>query len=294
MRSDQEEPKRQGDDLRMTSNHHKTSFSLMVHTMLPRSMRTTLMDLPGVGPREVPLIGYRPLKPDSDNTSGETGKLTDNKQLDALQVEASPMKTTWYCPLDMSSVTEKQEDGVIYTVIVKQQNVSPTCPAPVTLRSQCVKAGTEEKLVLHLLHSFSMGDSSYVSIFLSTYRSFTSTQRVLDILTDRLEHPPGESKCSQSRLAFNMAVCSVFSAWLAEYPEDFRSLSDPGPILRLVPLLPTDSSGSEVKGRLLQIAEELSEKTLLCDSPTDSITAAFTPTDPAKFDATNILGFLVR
>lgn len=52
-------------------------------------------------------------------------------------------------------------------------------------RSQCVKAGTEEKLVLHLLHSFSMGDSSFISIFLSTYRSFTSTERVLDILMDR-------------------------------------------------------------------------------------------------------------
>ncbi len=54
-------------------------------------------------------------------------------------------------------------------------------------RSQCVKAGTEEKLVLHLLHSFSMGDSSFITIFLSTYRSFTSTKRVLDILTDRWE-----------------------------------------------------------------------------------------------------------
>lgn len=54
-------------------------------------------------------------------------------------------------------------------------------------RSQCVKAGTEEKLVLHLLHSFAMGDSSYISIFLSTYRSFTSPKRVLDILNDRWE-----------------------------------------------------------------------------------------------------------
>jgi len=51
--------------------------------------------------------------------------------------------------------------------------------------SQCVKAGTEEKLVLHLLHSFSMGDSSFIAVFLSTYRSFTSTRRVLDILIDR-------------------------------------------------------------------------------------------------------------
>lgn len=52
-------------------------------------------------------------------------------------------------------------------------------------KSQCVKAGTEEKLVLHLLHSFCMGDSSFITIFLSTYRSFTTTGRVLDILSDR-------------------------------------------------------------------------------------------------------------
>ncbi len=102
------------------------------------------------------------------------------------------------------------EDGIIYTVVVKQGHSSPAgprvspiftsnavcsrssvlTPSPVSSqttasRSQHVKAGTEEKLVLHLLHSLSMGDSSFISIFLSTYRSFTSTQRVLDILIDR-------------------------------------------------------------------------------------------------------------
>ncbi|XP_036395076.1 ral guanine nucleotide dissociation stimulator-like 2 isoform X1 [Megalops cyprinoides] len=209
------------------------------------------------------------------------------------KVESSPMKTTWYCPLDLSTVSEQEEEGVIYTVMVKQQHAAPTCPTPLTSRSQCVKAGTEEKLVLHLLHSFSLGDSSFVSIFLSTYRSFTTTQRVLDILTDRLEHPPGETKGSQGRLAFNMAVCSVFSAWLNEYPEDFRSLNDPAPILRLTPLLPTDPSGSEVRSRLLRIAEELSERALLCDSPTDSVASVNSPTTPVSstFDDTKILGF---
>lgn len=113
------------------------------------------------------------------------------------------MKTTWYCPLDLSTVVEEEEDGVIYTVVVKQHHVAPSSPLSSASRSQCVKAGTEEKLVLHLLHSFSMGDSSFITIFLSTYRSFTSTGRVLDILTDRLEHPPGDSERSQTRQSFN-------------------------------------------------------------------------------------------
>uniref|UniRef100_A0A8B9KW71 Ral guanine nucleotide dissociation stimulator-like 2 n=1 Tax=Astyanax mexicanus TaxID=7994 RepID=A0A8B9KW71_ASTMX len=147
-------------------------------------------------------------------------------------------------------------------------------------RSQCVKAGTEEKLVLHLLHSFSMEDSSFITIFLSTYRSFTTTQRVLDILTDRLGNPPGENN-SATRQAFNKAVCTVFSTWLSEYPEDFRSLGDPSRLLRLAPLLPTDAAGADLKGRLLRIAEELSEKALIPDQPPD----------PKKFEATSILGF---
>ncbi|CAF87308.1 unnamed protein product, partial [Tetraodon nigroviridis] len=84
-----------------------------------------------------------------------------------------------------STVVEEEEDGMIYTVAVKHQHGARNSPMSTVSRSQSVKAGTEEKLVLHLLHSFAMGDSSYISIFLSTYRSFTSTKRVLDILIDR-------------------------------------------------------------------------------------------------------------
>lgn len=62
------------------------------------------------------------------------------------------------------------------------------------------------------------------------------------------------------------AVCTVFTTWLSDYPEDFRSLNDPSCLLRLAPLLPTDTSGAEIKGQLLRIAEELSEKTLLSGS----------------------------
>ncbi|XP_045082118.1 ral guanine nucleotide dissociation stimulator-like 2 isoform X3 [Coregonus clupeaformis] len=257
--------------------------------MIPRNMRTGGMDLPGVESRDVPLIGYRPLAPDDIPLSSQSGQVTDSTGLDSSEVEASPMKTTWYCPLDLSTVLEEEEDGVIYHVVVKQQHGAPTS-ASSSSRSQCVKAGTEEKLVQHLLHSFSMGDSSFITIFLSTYRSFTSTKRVLDILIDRLQHPPGESTRSQTRQPFNRAVCMVFSMWLSEYPEDFRSLGEPGLLLRLAPLLPSEPSGIEIRGRLLRIAQELSEQALLPDSSSDRTTAS-PPADPTKFDPTNILGF---
>ncbi|XP_023187157.1 ral guanine nucleotide dissociation stimulator-like 2 isoform X1 [Xiphophorus maculatus] len=258
--------------------------------MLHRNLRIGGYNLPGVESSEVPLIGYRPLSPDGGTPSSQSGR---SENLENSQAESSPMKTTWYCPLDLSTVVEEEEEGVVYTVVVKQQHAGPNSPVSNVSRSQCVKAGTEEKLVLHLLHSFSLGDSSFISIFLSTYRSFTSTERVLDILIDRLENPPGDSERSQTRQSFNKAVCTVFSTWLSEYPEDFRNLGDPSRLLRLAPLLPQDSSSAaDLRARLLRTAEELSERALLPDKHIDQSSSSSPPPDPSKFEPTSVLGFL--
>ncbi|KAM3614537.1 uncharacterized protein V6R79_015823 [Siganus canaliculatus] len=260
--------------------------------MLPRHLRTGGYDLPGVESSNVPLIGYRPLPPDSGTPSSQSGRSSGSDELETSQAEPSPMKTTWYCPLELSTVVEEEEDGVIYTVVVKQQHGVPNNPMSAVSRSQCVKAGTEEKLVLHLLHSFSMGDSSFVTIFLSTYRSFTSTKRVLDILTDRLENPPGQNKGGQTRQAFNKAVSTVFSTWLSEYPEDFKSLGEPSRLLRLAPLLPQDtSSAADLRARLLRIAEELSEKALLPDNHKGQAGFTSPVPDASMFEPTSVLGF---
>ncbi|XP_037532008.1 ral guanine nucleotide dissociation stimulator-like 2 [Nematolebias whitei] len=260
--------------------------------MLHRNLRTGGYDLPGVESSDIPLIGYRPLSPDRGAPISQSGGRGAGDDVDTSQAEPSPMKTTWYCPLDLSTVVEEEEDGVIFTVVVKQHHVAPNSSLSTMSRSQCVKAGTEEKLVLHLLHSFSMGDSSFVSIFLSTYRSFTSTERVLDILIDRLENPPGDSEKSQTRQSFNKAVCTVFSTWLTEYPEDFKGLRDPSRLLRLAPLLPHDStSAADLRARLLRAAEELSEKALLPDAHREQTSFPSSSPDPSRFEPTNILGF---
>ncbi|XP_051921010.1 ral guanine nucleotide dissociation stimulator-like 2 isoform X2 [Hippocampus zosterae] len=248
--------------------------------MLPRHMRAGGYDLPGCESSAVPLLAYRPLCGDPSGDPHAT-----------LQVESSPMKTTWYCPLDLSTVVEEEEDGLIYTVVIKQVAGSPTSCIS---RCQCVKAGTEEKLTLHLLRSFALGDPSFVTIFLATYRSFTSTQRVLDILTDRLEKPPADGDEGQLRKSFNRAVCSVFGAWLSEYPEDFRGLKDPSRLLRLAPLLPQDSPfAADLRARFLSLAEELSEKALLPDDTYRDVTLATRPSSRnlREFEAAAILGF---
>lgn len=79
------------------------------------------------------------------------------------------------------------------------------------------------------------------------------------------------------------AVCTVFNTWLSDYPEDFRSLDDPSCLLRLAPLFPTDPSGTEIKDRLLRIAEELSEKTLLSGSLSGQDILRCLSSTPAEF-----------
>lgn len=121
--------------------------------------------------------------------------------------------------------------------------------------------------------------------------------------------------CFSSQLC--RAVCTVFSTWLSEYPEDFKSLGEPSRLLRLAPLLPQDSSSAaDLRARLLRIAEELSEKALLPDGhkglhqPLRSESArkgvfycegllpfadqsgfSSSPPDVSKFEPTSILGF---
>ena len=69
--------------------------------------------------------------------------------------------------------------------------VSPQCEneSALNLYETCkvrpVKAGTLEKLVEHLVPAFQGSDLSYVTIFLCTYRAFTTTQQVLDLLFKR-------------------------------------------------------------------------------------------------------------
>ncbi|XP_057691245.1 ral guanine nucleotide dissociation stimulator-like 2 isoform X2 [Corythoichthys intestinalis] len=246
--------------------------------MLPRHTRAGAYDLPGSESGAVPLVGYRIL-------TGDGGPSDPADICATPQVESSPMKkTTWYCPLDASTAAaeeeEQEEDGIIYTVALKQP---PT---------YCVKAGTEEKLALHLLSAFALGDPSYVAVFLATYRSFTTTQKVLDVLTDRLERPPGEDEGRQQRESFNRAARSVFSAWLSEYPEDFVALKEPSRLLRLAPLLPPEPpSAARLRAAVLRLAEELSEKELLPDGRTDAELSGAPAADACGFEAGAILGF---
>lgn len=53
-----------------------------------------------------------------------------------------------------------------------------------TQKFRVIKAGTLEKLVEYLYIKGEM-DSTYTNVFLATYRTFSSTEEVMDILISR-------------------------------------------------------------------------------------------------------------
>lgn len=54
-----------------------------------------------------------------------------------------------------------------------------------TCKVRTIKAGTLERLVEYMVSAFKGKDSTYVTIFLCTYRSFATTKQVLDLLLNR-------------------------------------------------------------------------------------------------------------
>lgn len=54
-----------------------------------------------------------------------------------------------------------------------------------TCKVRTIKAGTLERLVEYMVSAFRGKDSTYVTIFLCTYRSFATTKQVLDLLLNR-------------------------------------------------------------------------------------------------------------
>lgn len=55
-------------------------------TMLHRNMRTAGVELPEVGSKDVPLIGYRPLPPDASSPPGQWAKEADARERTSSQV----------------------------------------------------------------------------------------------------------------------------------------------------------------------------------------------------------------
>uniref|UniRef100_A0A8C9SK36 Ral guanine nucleotide dissociation stimulator n=1 Tax=Scleropages formosus TaxID=113540 RepID=A0A8C9SK36_SCLFO len=115
-----------------------------------------------------------------------------------------------------------------------------------TCKVRTIKAGTLDKLVEYMVSAFRGNDSTYVTIFLCTYRSFATTKQVLDLLVVLFPHnsyspvlpPPPPS-----------TISSILGAWLDQYSEDFWKPPEYSCLRRLIAYLHLNFPGSDLERR---------------------------------------------
>ncbi|CAL1271792.1 unnamed protein product [Larinioides sclopetarius] len=127
---------------------------------------------------------------------------------------------------------EEEIDGAVFTVYLKKVRYHHTNIESSeqvshleweTIRVKMIKAGTLEKLVESLATDTGELDSTYMNIFLSTYRSFASPNQVLSILLNRFEQMHNETLqiSSETKDQHKRTLEKVLLVWLDMYPEDF-------------------------------------------------------------------------
>nr|XP_061804573.1 ral guanine nucleotide dissociation stimulator-like [Nerophis lumbriciformis] len=139
-------------------------------------------------------------------------------------------------------IGEEVEDDAIFTITLRkvqlhhssskgQRWLGVETDAALSLYETCkvrtIKAGTLERLVEYMVTAFKGKDSTYVTIFLCTYRSFATAKQVLDLLLNRyarLQNVPAATAhrvCPDDSTELRNTVSSILGAWLDQYSEDF-------------------------------------------------------------------------
>ncbi|KAL7044864.1 hypothetical protein ACKWTF_002082 [Chironomus riparius] len=83
-----------------------------------------------------------------------------------------------------------------------------------TVRVRFVKAATLERLVDALVTDDGELESTFVNVFLATFRTFTKTEKVLELLLKKFENLSNTD-------AYKKTLISVLHLWLDGYPEDW-------------------------------------------------------------------------
>ncbi|XP_009475361.1 PREDICTED: ral guanine nucleotide dissociation stimulator [Nipponia nippon] len=177
------------------------------------------------------------------------------------------------CPPVQSStqeIGEELEDGVIYSISLRKVQLHHTAnkgqrwlgfenESALNLYETCkvrtIKAGTLEKLVEYLVSAFKGNDSTYVTIFLCTYRAFATTKQVLDLLLNRYGKLHVQANGDHARHAVDErmelknTISSILGAWLDQYSEDFRKPPDFACLKQLISYVCHNIPGSDLERR---------------------------------------------
>ncbi|XP_019493556.1 PREDICTED: ral guanine nucleotide dissociation stimulator-like [Hipposideros armiger] len=127
-------------------------------------------------------------------------------------------------------------DGVLGSIPPKDRQVPPTTKrlaqawgenaSGTSKHKPCMmwtaRAHRLDRLVEQLVPAFLGGDPTFVPTFLGSYRTFATTQQVLDTLFTRYGCCLPHSEEDGGPLdQMKMALSSILAIWLNWYPEDF-------------------------------------------------------------------------
>ncbi|XP_021135720.2 ral guanine nucleotide dissociation stimulator isoform X10 [Columba livia] len=167
-------------------------------------------------------------------------------------------------------IGEELEDGVIYSISLRKVQLHHTAnkgqrwlgfenESALNLYETCkvrtIKAGTLEKLVEYLVSAFKGNDSTYVTIFLCTYRAFATTKQVLDLLLNRYGKLHVQANGDHARhtvderTELKNTISSILGAWLDQYSEDFRKPPDFACLKQLISYVHHNIPGSDLERR---------------------------------------------
>ncbi|KAF0037805.1 hypothetical protein F2P81_010679 [Scophthalmus maximus] len=123
---------------------------------------------------------------------------------------------------------EEEEDGAVFGITLRREPVLPSAdaaelPASVnfaqyhTVKVRRLKAATLERLVTHLLDREHQ-EPDFIRVFLSTYRAFTSTSTLIELLFQRED---SIASCDNGVCPLS-TLPPVIRLWLKHYREDFH------------------------------------------------------------------------
>uniref|UniRef100_A0A9J7XSF0 Ral guanine nucleotide dissociation stimulator n=1 Tax=Cyprinus carpio carpio TaxID=630221 RepID=A0A9J7XSF0_CYPCA len=192
--------------------------------------------------------------------------------LHSLQIHSSLGNHLFY-----QEIGEEVEDGAVFSIMLRkvqmyqsssksQRWLGVDSDSGLSLYETCklrtIKAGTLERLVEYMVTAFRGNDSTYVTIFLCTYRTFATTKQVLDLLFQCFF---GVS-CS--------TVSSILGAWLDQYSEDFWKPPDYSCLRRLIHYLQLSFPGSDLERRACNLLSQFHRR-LQQESDRDGSSASF-------------------
>ncbi|XP_074871783.1 ral guanine nucleotide dissociation stimulator isoform X2 [Carettochelys insculpta] len=212
-------------------------------------------------------------------SSRRTRSLWDGVRLEVAGEGSSPVVLHSFTQLDpdlpplessTQEIGEELGDGVIYSISLRKVQLHHTAnkgqrwlgfenESALNLYETCkvrtIKAGTLEKLVEYLVSAFKGNDSTYITIFLCTYRAFATTKQVLDLLLNRYGKLPSQVNGDHARhavderLELKNTISSILGTWLDQYSEDFRKPPDFACLKQLISYVRHNIPGSDLERR---------------------------------------------